>query len=209
MRENPSAVANVFLWSSRISAARFCIGWWCGQHLHHHHAFGIWTPLNNIKVPFLWWNDNEKCMKKWQNSWTVNIFWMSDGIDEIMHRSASTKDDEQFNLHSVKNQWFGNQLPLLWWFLKRQHFEANYALHSNNFEEVTSMLKMLPKLVRRAYLLSQGVQGFLSIRLLKVVPKDNRSPHSSSSKFFPSENHPNLSSDYCAREFQFTGLPWN
>ena len=130
----PPCVANVFLWSSRISAARFCIGWWCGQHLHH--AFGIWTPLNNIKVPFLWWNDNEKCMKKWQNSWTVNIFWMSDGIDEIMHRSASTKDDEQFNLHSVKNQWFGNQLPLLWWFLKRQHFEANYALHSNDFEEV-------------------------------------------------------------------------
>ena len=31
---------------------------------------------------------------------------MSDGIDEIMHRSsaASTKDDEQFNLHLVKKR---------------------------------------------------------------------------------------------------------
>ena len=76
----------------------------------------------------------------WKNDRTVERWTYFGWVMALMRlciEGASTKDDEQFNLHSVKNQWFGNQLPLLWWFLKRQqHFEANYALHSNNFEEV-------------------------------------------------------------------------
>ena len=52
----------------------------------------------------------------------MNIFWMSDGIDGIMHSVVSTKDDEQFNLRSVKNSQkgsnvFGFYFKLHFWFI--------------------------------------------------------------------------------------------